>query len=114
MWSLRRLSIAPVKSLGLHHPHEAWLDEAGVAGDRVFLLVDAAGGLFSGADHGPLVQVRADHDREAEMLRLAFPDGRVAEGDAAALGEATATDFYGRMVQGRIVEGPFSDGLSIY
>src|SRR5207248_1391568 len=48
---------------------------------------------------------------EREALMLTFPDGRVADGDVA-LGEEVTTDFYGRPVGGRYVEGPWTVELS--
>ena len=43
-----RISIAPVKSLGLVHPDEIELEPHGVRGNRRFWLVDADGRLFNG------------------------------------------------------------------
>ena len=114
MATLRRISIAPVKSLALHHPHEVALDEHGVAGDRLFYLTDPAARLVTGADHGPLVQVTSSYDPGADHLTLRFPDGTTVEGGAVASGPPIRTDFYGRWVQAHLVEGSFADALSAY
>ena len=44
---------------------------------------------------------------------LRFPDGSVVVGDVE-LGERIVTSFFGRPVDGRLVEGPWSDALSAY
>lgn len=105
------IAIAPVKALGLVHLDEVRLERLGVPGNRAFYLVDDAGRLVNGKVAGPLVQVAPDYEPEAERLRLTFPDGSVLEDDVA-LGERVTTDFWGRPVEGRIVEGPWAGSLS--
>jgi len=46
-----RISVAPVKSLGLTHPQSVELGRFGVVGDRRFWLVDADGRLVNGMAH---------------------------------------------------------------
>jgi MOSC domain-containing protein len=46
-------------------------------------------------------------------LALTFPDGRTVAGPVE-LGAAVTTDFWGRPVAGRLVEGPWSAALSEY
>jgi uncharacterized protein YcbX len=77
-------------------------------------MIDAGGLLFSGIDHGPLCLVHARYDPETELLALEFPDGSVVEGAAVAEGDEIDTNFYGRQVLGRVVEGPFAEALSRY
>jgi len=48
--SVVRISIAPVKALGLVHPETIELGPQGVAGDRRFWLVDASGRLVKPFD----------------------------------------------------------------
>jgi uncharacterized protein YcbX len=114
MATLRRISIAPVKSLALHHPTEVLLERQGVAGDRLFYLADPSGRLVTGAEHGPLVQVTSDYDPLADRLSLRFPDGTAVTGEASASDEAICTDFYGRPVGAHVVGGPFAEALSSY
>lgn len=114
MRTVSRLSVTPVKGLGLLHPEEIELDERGAPENRRFYLVDRVGFLFSGIDHGPLVRIRPDYDAAREWLVLDFPDGTTVEGSATAEGDEVTTDFYGRPVTGRVVEGPFGDALSRY
>jgi uncharacterized protein YcbX len=108
------LCLTPVKGLKLLHPEEVELTAEGAAGNRCFYLVDAGGRLFSGIDHGPLCRVVASFDSRREHLELTFPDGKVVDGSAIADGDEMETDFYGRPVGGRVVEGPFGDALSGY
>jgi uncharacterized protein YcbX len=111
--SVARLSITPVKSLALHHPHEVLLEECGVATNRRFYLVREDGRLLAGLHHGPLVRVRADWDEEADRLALTFPDGPQVE-ETVRLAEPILTDFWGHRVSGRVVEGPWADALSAF
>jgi uncharacterized protein YcbX len=111
MPTVSALSIAPVKGLGLEHPDEIVLERHGVAENRRFYLVDRHGQRFAGKECGPLVQVAAEYDAAAERLALRFPDGIVVEG-TVRLGERIETDFWGRPVGARLVEGPWAGPLS--
>jgi uncharacterized protein YcbX len=59
----------------------------------------------------PLLAVRAELDDGRLLLR--FPDGDDVAGDVQ-LGERIVTSFFGRPVEGRLVDGPWSDALSAY
>jgi uncharacterized protein YcbX len=107
--SVSRISIAPVKSLGLVHPESVELTAYGVTGDRVFAVVDAEGKLANGTKHGPLVRVQAAYD--GGRLTLTLPDGTEVS-DEVRLGEALAPVFYGEERPARLVEGPFAAALS--
>lgn len=111
--SVNRISIAPVKGLGLVHPEAVTLENTGVAENRRFHLVDADGRRYNQLRNGALVRIRPEYDPEAERLALHFADGSLAEGEIA-LGEEITTDFYGRPVTGRVVEGPWSAALSAW
>jgi uncharacterized protein YcbX len=65
-----RLSIAPVRSLGLVHPESIEVSTAGVAEDRRFYLVDATNRLIDRLVVGELVQITAATDAEGTRLRL--------------------------------------------
>ncbi|MEW5990199.1 MAG: MOSC N-terminal beta barrel domain-containing protein [Chloroflexota bacterium] len=106
-----RLSIAPVRSLGLEHPAEIELTERGVAEDRRFYLIDDDGRLVDRLIAGELVRVGAHTDPAGDTLRLDFPDGTRIEGDVS-LGEAVETPIYGRTGVGRIVEGAWTQALT--
>ncbi len=58
-----------------------------------------------------LLAVRAEADDGRLLLR--FPDGPEVTGDVE-LGGRIVTSFFGRPVEGRLVEGPWSDALTAY
>jgi uncharacterized protein YcbX len=107
--SVSRISIAPVKGLGLVHPDEVQLEHTGVRANRLFHIVDADGRRYNQLRNGALVQIKPEYD--GRRLALDFPDGSTAEGDVA-LGDEITVDFYNRPVGGRFVEGPWADALS--
>jgi uncharacterized protein YcbX len=107
--SVARISIAPVKGLALVERDEVMLEQTGVAANRRFHVVDADGRRYNQLRNGALVQIRPDYD--GNRLALHFPDGTTAAGDVA-LGAEITTDFYGRPVEGHLVEGPWSEALS--
>src|SRR5215218_7884328 len=106
-----RLSIAPVRSLGLQHPDSIEVTEAGVATDRRFFVVDGNGRLVDRLVAGYLVQVAAETDPDAMWLRMTFPDGAVHEGHVL-LDEPVRAAMYGRVAVGHVVRGPWSAALS--
>lgn len=112
MRTVSRLSITPVKSMALLHPREVRVEPFGVLENRRFYLADETGRMYTGVKHGPLVRIRAEYDAAAERLRLAFPGGAVVEDGVERTGVAVVTDFYGRPVRGRVVEGPWTEALS--
>jgi uncharacterized protein YcbX len=103
------ITIAPVKGLALTSLEEAELGRSGVAGDRAFHLLDVAGRLVNGKQLGRLMAVRAEAANGRLELRL--PDGTAVTGEVE-LGDAVATDFYGRSVPGHVVVGPWGEALS--
>ena len=111
MATVARISIAPVKGLGLVHPDEVLVEQTGVLENRRFHIVDANGRRYNQIRKGTLVQIKPEYDAEREWLALRFPDGSVAEGTVALDGEVT-TDFYGRAVPGSYATGPWSEALS--
>ncbi len=114
MTLLARLSVTPVKALGLVHPERVSLEDVGIRENRLFFLVDQDGELISNADHGSLVRIHPMYDPREERLALTFPDGVVVEGAADALGDAVVADIARRPVPARIVEGPLASALSDY
>lgn len=113
MPTVTRLSIAPVRSLGLEHPTEIDLTEHGVREDRRFYLTDANNRLVDRLIVGSLVRIAAHTDAEATALRLTFPDGMVID-DEVRLGEPVETPIHGRTGIGHIVAGPWAAALSDY
>ncbi len=113
MLRVSRLSIAPVRALGLLHPQSIDVDRDGVLEDRRFYLVDGHGRLVDRLLAGGLVQVQAETNPEATWLRMTFPDGRVLEGDVT-LDEPVRTDIYNRVAFGRVVGGPWATALEAF
>ena len=106
-----RISIAPVKSLGLQHPDEVVLERGGVRGNRRFWLVDEHGRLFNNKRNGPMVRVRSEWDEDTGVLALVFPDGRRVEGEVE-LGEQVEATMYEHPHPSRRVLGPWEAALS--
>jgi uncharacterized protein YcbX len=102
-----------VKGLGLVHPHEIRLEQFGVAENRRFHIVDEAGRRYNQIRNGTLVRIAPTYDGGADVLSLRFPDGEVVAGDVV-LGKPIVTDFYGRAVPGRVVEGLWSAAISAF
>jgi MOSC domain-containing protein len=108
-----RISIAPVKALGLVHPEAVDLGPGGVAGDRRFWLVDGNGRLVNDKRHPQLLRVRPAWDEGARTLRLDFPEGTAAEG-VVELGAPADVKLYGEPHPSRHVVGPWQEALSRY
>jgi uncharacterized protein YcbX len=110
MPQVARLSIAPVRALGLQHPQSIDLVDGGVLEDRRFYLVDGHGRMVDRLIAGELVQVASETNTGATWLRLTFPDGKVVEGDVT-LDEPVQTEVYGRLALGHVVGGPWAAAL---
>jgi uncharacterized protein YcbX len=106
-----RISIAPVKSLGLVHPDEVELASHGVRGNRQFWLLDADRRLFNGKRSGPMVRIKPDWNEETGRLALMFPDGTLVEG-TVELGDAVDAEMYDHPHPSRRVLGPWEDAIS--
>ncbi len=111
MPSVARFSIAPVRSLGLSHPDTIDVTEVGVAEDRRFYLTDDQNRLVDRLIVGSLVQIATETDQAASMLRMAFPDGRVIEGEVT-VAEPVETPIHGRTGVGHVVVGPWAEALT--
>jgi uncharacterized protein YcbX len=108
-----RISIAPVKSLGLLHPDEVELEQGGVRGNRRFWLVDADGRLFNNKRNGPMVRIASHWDEDTRELTLTFPDGSVV-GGVVELGDPVLAMMYRHPHPSRRVLGPWQDAISGY
>jgi uncharacterized protein YcbX len=108
-----RISIAPVKSLGLVHPEAVELERGGVRGNRRFWLVDETGRLFNNKRNGPMVRVSSEWDEDTRELALVFPDGRRVEG-IVELGDPVDSEMYGHPHPSRQVIGPWQDALAAH
>ena len=108
-----RLSIAPVRSLGLETRDEIELGLDGVAEDRRFYVIDGGGRLIDQLIAAEMVQVAAWTDPGATRLRLTFPDGSVVEDDVRLDGPVQ-TAVHGRTAVGHIVDGPWAAALGTF
>jgi uncharacterized protein len=109
--TVTRIAISPVKGLALLHPDEVMLERTGVPENRRFHIVDADGRRYNQLRNGALVQIKQQYDDADGRLALHFPDGTTADGRVAP-GAKITTDFYGRPVDGHLVEGPWSEALT--
>lgn len=110
--SVVRISVAPVKAMGLVHPDEAVVGAIGVVGNRRFWLRDENGKLYNAKREGKLLQIRPEWDESSRRLALTFPDGRVIEG-AVELGEPVDAIVYGELRPSRYVSGaPWAEEVS--
>jgi MOSC domain-containing protein len=106
-----RISVAPVKALGLVHPDEVVLGPDGVAGDRRFWLRDETGRLFNAKREGQLLRIRPEWDESSRRLALVFPDGVRVDG-VVELGEEVDAVMYGVPRASRRVVGPWQEAIS--
>jgi hypothetical protein len=109
-----RISVAPVKSLGLVHPDEVELDKLGVVGNRRFWLVDEDRRLFNNKRNGPLVRIRPEWSEQTRELALTFPDGTRVAGVVELDAEPFEVQMYGYDLASRRVVGPWEDAISSF
>jgi uncharacterized protein YcbX len=107
------ISHSPVKGLAILQLDHCELTEAGITGDREFFLVDENDRLVNAKGLGALQQIVPNHDREADLLTLAFPDGTTVSRQVALNGSLGAR-FWKHIVDVRVVDGPWSEAISEY
>jgi uncharacterized protein len=105
------LSIAPVKGLRLRSVEAVRLEPFGVANDRRFYLIDTAGDRVGALECAALLSIEAETDTAAQQLTLRLPSGKVVAG-TIELADAVTTNFFGRPVDGHLVDGPWSDAVT--
>jgi uncharacterized protein YcbX len=106
-----RISIAPVKSLGLVHPDEVMLEQGGVVGDRRFWLCDEQGALYGGKRNGAMMGIRPGWDETTRVLGLNFPGGERVEG-VVELGDPVEAELYRQPRPAHRVIVPWEDAIS--
>jgi uncharacterized protein len=111
--SVVRISIAPVKSLGLVHPAEVMLEHGGVVGNRRFWLCDEKGALYGGKRDGAILRIRPEWNESTRHLALTFPDGDRVE-DVVELGDKVDAQLYRLPRPSRLVIGPWEEAISCY
>jgi len=105
------ISHCPVKGLAVRQLDRCELTEAGITGDREFLLVDQDDRLVNSKGLGVLQQIVPRHDRDANVLTLAFPDGTTVSEEVGLDGSLSAR-FWSAFVEVRVVDGPWSEAIS--
>jgi uncharacterized protein len=100
-----------VKALALVQLDEVAVEPWGIDENRRFYLIDEEGRMINGKVAGQLVQVQPRWYRATDRLALRFPDGSLVE-ESVRLGRAVTTNFFGRPVGGRVVDGPWAEPLS--
>jgi len=105
------LSLTAVKGTRMINVDEIELGPSGARGDRSFFLIDEGDRMVNGKLLGELQSVVASFDAGAGTLGLAFPDGRVLEGEVRGGGQAEAR-FYSVTRVVELVDGPWSEALS--
>jgi len=105
------LSITPVKGTRLRAVDRIELTRDGVRENRRFYVIDERDRMLNGKQLGALAAVTSEYSDERRWLTLAFPDGRLVEGEVMR-GEEITTRFYSRTVRGALVAGPWSEALS--
>lgn len=112
MPTIRALSLTPVKGTALHAPASLDLRPHGAVGNRDVFLIDEDGRMINGKRHGALATVVAQRSSDGARLTMTLPDGAVVSEELPAGGEPTVTDFFGRPVVGRVLDGPWAPALS--
>jgi uncharacterized protein YcbX len=108
-----RISIAPVKSLGLVHPEQVMLEHGGVLGNRRFWLCDEKGALYGGKRDGTMLRIRPEWNESTRHLALTFPHGDRVEG-VVELGDTVDAQLYRLPRPSRRVIGPWEEAISRY
>jgi uncharacterized protein YcbX len=104
------IHVAPVKALAIDSRREAYIGPLGVEGDRRYCIVEAESArMINGKRIPMLVSIQPELDDGRLTLRL--PGGEVVS-DKVALRDPLNITIFGRPVEAREVDGPFSDALS--
>jgi uncharacterized protein len=106
-----RISIAPVKSLGLVHPDEVMLEPGGVIGNRRFWLRDERGALYAGKRDGTMMRIRPEWEEATRRLTRMVPNGARVEG-VIELGDPVEAELYRLPRPSRRVIGPWQEAIS--
>ena len=111
MPTVSAINLAPVKSLALLSTDRADIGSRGIESDRRFIILDTSGRVVTQRQLGMLTLVIAEYSTTENSLKMTFPDGRVIEGQPEP-GESTATVLWGRVLEGKLVKGPWAAALS--
>lgn len=112
MVSVQRINTTAVKGTMIEQRDQVELGADGVYGNRRFYFIDSKGMMVNGKRTGELTKIRSSYRRDVNELKLVFPSGEEVADEAKTKGECVTTDFYGRGVEGEIVNGPWADAVS--
>jgi len=112
MATVRAIHVSAVKSLRLMTVPEARIERDGIPGDRQFALRDERRDrVATQREIGGLAQIESRYDAERRELALVMPDGsRVVA--AVNGGRPASAKLWDRVVEGRAVDGPWSEAIS--
>ena len=111
MATVRAIHVSAVKSLRLTKLAEAQIERDGIPGDRRFALLDPTGRVATQREIGAFAQIQSRYDPATGELALVLPDGSEV---AAAVngGRPAVTNLWGRDIEGRAIDGPWSEAVS--
>ncbi|MGH3073803.1 MAG: MOSC domain-containing protein [Gaiellales bacterium] len=111
MATVRAIHVSAVKSLRLTKLAEAQIERDGIPGDRRFALLDPTGRVATQREIGAFAQIQSRYDPATGELALVLPDGTEV---AAAVngGRPASTNLWGRDIEGRAIDGPWSEAVS--
>lgn len=113
MRTVARIAVTPVKGFALDHPREVTVDRDGVRENRRFFLVNERGERLRSSLTARPVVVRGSYDADEERLTMELPGGERIEGDARGAADRFTCEMAGkRMIDARIVDGPWTEPLS--
>ena len=105
-FTVSRLSITPIKGLLLNHPDSIDLTTQGVVNDRMFYLIDEAGGVQSCTRNRGLYGLRAEYDSERRRLEVS-QGGKVLIAETVEPAAGVDTDMWGlRTIRSDLVADP--------
>jgi len=106
------IAVSPVQGFRLLHPREVIVGHRGVVENRRFCLIDGNGKRLRSSATSWTSRVRAEYESELERLTVSFPTGHTVQESALAEGEDVLFDLRGRAVEGRVLDGPWTEPLS--
>ena len=111
MATVRAIHVSAVKSLRLTNVAAARIEHDGIPGDRRFALIDGRGRVATQREIGAFARIRSSYDIETGELALVMADGTEVSAHVNG-GRPAATTLWGRDIQGRAVDGPWSEAVS--
>jgi len=107
------LRTTPIKGFAIRESSSVFLAvDEGIAGDRAFFLVDAAGKLLSATRTAHFLRYWASFDPSSEVLAIGCGAETLLQEHVVAGKAARAHFFAERYASGQIVQGPWSQFLS--